>query len=134
MKASDFGASRASGLWCYSADGQTFHGDFATREEAVAEARDMRPGEVVWVGRAADAEVDPVDGWQIVERLGETANESCGDVADDYPSGVTNEQVQELESAVEKVVGEWLTRHGHWPAFHAVEGVERVEPEAEEPT
>jgi hypothetical protein len=130
MKASDFGGSVPEfvGRWMWSGDGEQYEEDFATMGEAVAAGREMHPGETISVGVGAELELHPHAAVILLERVAMGAYDSCGDVAAGYLSNVSVAAAAQLDAALEKALGEWLTKHDLWPDFSVVKGVRTFPP------
>lgn len=120
-----------SGKWCYSLNEEDFRGVFDSREEALAEAKEMDKdyrGNVegrVWIGKCEEAISQGVNIENILEDVAEcTRGETCGDYADDYLDDVTNEHMTELEEAMNDVLFNWMDKHKYKPTWFEVDDVE----------
>jgi hypothetical protein len=113
--------------WGVSADGESFHGHFTTKEEALAAApTDLRlePGQRFWVGGGArwrPHQRFPAD--RIIKFLGKCAGDECGEIAEDWPAP-SREDKSALEHEVHAVVMAWLRRTGNLPDFYCCEVTE----------
>lgn len=136
MKASDFGSSPNSsvGQWGYalSEDGNgdgmwsNFAGD---REGAIAEALALREEndsdtEFIYVAQCREFEPS-FDVDSILDTLACRASDECGEVGEGWPHSTKAEDA-ELEAAIIKAVGEWLTKTNNWPTFCTLGKVEKV--------
>lgn len=110
--------------FCYSRDGERYEGECATREEALEEAiaeLDLTEGETVWIGMAVTYE-PAVTRWaaaSLVERIGEEAYETVGELCEGWPS-LTDVDEESLASALTDTLREWIKEHGKQPTFYAV--------------
>jgi hypothetical protein len=122
------GEERGPMTWGVSTDEESFHGHYATKEEALAAAQSelaLAPGQRFWVGggglwrpgRCGDAD-------RILEYLAESAGDDCGEIAEDWLSDVSREDKEALESDLHAVVMAWLRRTGNLPAFYCCETTE----------
>jgi hypothetical protein len=114
--------------YCLSSNEETFSGDYASREEAIAFAADelgVEPGGLFWVGRSVPyvVEVRKHTADRLVEQLAEDAYDEVGDVAEDWLRRVTDGQLTDLASRLDSVVEAWLEDYGHEPGFWRVEDV-----------
>ena len=102
-----------SGHFAYSWDMESFHGKFDTPEEAIGEA--ARDADRFWIGRCVPPP-QPETYWDAEAWLEHVSCQAdyCGDWAEDWFTG-TNDQCSELESAVRKVIAEWLDRYSLRP-------------------
>jgi hypothetical protein len=112
-------------MFSYAFDEQTFHGDFATREEAIAEAASEGGGDTFWTGENVPA-TQPEDWWVAEDWLEHVScqDEYSGDHADGWDES-TKEQRAELESLVRPILGEWLDRHSLRPSFFNVTNIKK---------
>lgn len=136
MKASDYSGNvpRMVGDWAYANDedgnGEGLWSNSTTTreaaiEEAIAEAQGDEP-EYVYVAECIEAEVGGPDAECLLERMGESAWETFGEVAGEWPKS-TKEQLEELDGLLTDVVGSWMTKHDLWPTFCGIGPVEKVE-------
>lgn len=98
-------------------------GPFGSEEAAVVEAisrmeEDDNDCAVVGVGEEVCLIVPDAD--DVIERICSAAYDECGELADDFLDDVTKDQKEELDAAIERVVGEWMTKHDLWPNFFKV--------------
>ena len=112
-----------AGKWGHSHDGEYYTGAYDTREEAVAEARAV---ENRFVGQFRDPQApeDCIDADDLLEKSA-CQDDYEGDWADGWPDA-TAEQRKELTTAVQKVYGEWLDKHGLRPKWGMVENGEEI--------
>ncbi|MGC4031825.1 MAG: hypothetical protein QM754_08865 [Tepidisphaeraceae bacterium] len=107
------------GLFAYSFDRETFHGNFATREAALAAAgqalrqrQDMPEG--IFVGQWAmpdpqtDGHADPV-----LDAMRSRFQSATGE--SNYLSRVSEHDAADLDAALQRVIGDWLSKTGHAP-------------------
>ena len=120
------------GAWTCSSDEEEWPGgfDFATKDEVLQAAPlelDLEGDEIYWIGqkklyRPHNVEVADM----IVEQLGETAYDECGSVeaATEWPD-VTQEQKNELDAAIAKLVHAWIHKNDLLPQFFTLTSVEQ---------
>lgn len=115
--------------WCYSYNEENFHGDFETREEALAEALECSDGEhsVIYLGNPEKPSLS-VSADRILDDLAESAYEQCGEYAEGYLAYVhkNKEAYNALDERINDVVQAWMKRFGYEPYFYKVVNVEEV--------
>jgi len=125
--------------YAYSVDEERFEGDFASREDALAEARadyDREPCRTIYTGVLAPAK--PVrfgeyDVDMLIERKQEQAYEEVGECSDGWPTATTD-QVDDLRKRLDEVFQAWLTETGQHPTwFNIVETQAHEAPSCEDP-
>ena len=76
----------------------------------------------VYVGECTEPKPKFSDYCDILETLEEQAvDDEFGDAAGDWFSGIPKEWVQELNTAVDNIISEWLTKHDLEPKFMKVD-------------
>ena len=110
--------------FAFSYNGEDYHGDFATREDALHEAiaeESLAPGSKVYTGlkitRTADSYAPTGDA--IVESMAEAAYDDFAEHVEDWPR-CTDEQTAELGAAIKEVVRAWAEKHSHKPSWFTV--------------
>lgn len=118
--------SDAKREYAYSFDGETYHGKFATAEEAIAEGFASSSRNTLWIGEAHPP-IQPEDLWDTDDWLEHVScqDEYLGDWAEDWDES-TDEQREELEREVRAVVAAWLDRHGLRPRFFTIKNERKV--------
>jgi hypothetical protein len=112
----------------YSTDGGEYYmGSFATREEALAEAREDVPYRKVWTGIQVPFDV-AVDAGTVIEDLRNRADDHAGDVSEDWLSRVTAHERDELCAALTVAFVVWMTKYGHAPTFYGIADEEIFDP------
>ena len=101
-----------AGKWGYSNDDESYHGAFATREEAISEG--CAPRFVGQYGDPAPPE-SLIDGELLVNHVLEQ-DDYCGESAEDT-FDCDPEIMDELTQAVRRVFAEWIDRHNLRPKF-----------------
>jgi hypothetical protein len=127
MKAA--GVTAVKGTYAYSLDRETFTGVFNTREEAfhagcyAAERLHANITEV-YVGQrvGGDAQAD-LHAWELIKCMRDRARAAVGDDAAGYLAHVSNEQVKDLDGAVEATIQRWLANYKLGPGFFRIEAV-----------
>lgn len=85
-----------------------------------AKAEDYEDTDTFAIGYVEPYEVNYVNSDLIIEYLQQDAYEEIGEVAEDWLDSVTNEQREDLENRVLKVVLEWLKDCKEEPKFYKV--------------
>lgn len=114
------------GKWAISGDSENYGSTtFATRDEAVAEGMAIYP-DGFYLGRIV-APTQPEDRWSADDWLEHVSvqDDYSGEHAEDWDIS-TEEQREELETEVRKVMAAWLDRHGLRPDFWNVDEVEEI--------
>ena len=100
--------------WCWSDDGERFHGRHPDRDSAIQEAIDemnLEPGDCLYL-----AEVNPINTNDIVgsifaddllDRMRDAAMERAGEVAEDWPPHLGTAERQ-LEEVVHAAIAKWI--------------------------
>lgn len=117
-----------AGKWGFSSSGETYIGAYDSREEAIQDGRidAADPSGSFYVGQYRDPTVEGcVDADLLLEHI-LCQDDFCGDWAEGSLSASDN-QLDELTDAIQKVLGEWIDRHGLRPNFGIVESSEKVE-------
>lgn len=110
--------------WAVSPDGEIYHGDYASRDEAIQAARngdewDVRPGDTVYVGRAVPY-VPKVYGPWIGDRLADdTCDEVPAEVVGSWPN-LSRADEDSLGADLTAALHKWLREHDKWPTFFTV--------------
>ena len=103
-------------------------GPYDTREEAIAAGPaefDLKPGQKLWTG----ADCGVVDTYgpysdRVIEDAQERAFDENGDCAEMWLDGVTAEQHDELDKALDEVWEAWLDKHGLRPKWFLIDNIE----------
>lgn len=113
--------------WCYSHDEENYHGDFDTREEAIAEAQADEPERECWVGKTVGftPRLD-VFAESILSDVLDQAHECCGEAAEGWLGERTKAQEQDLGTMLNEAFQAWMTKHKQWPHFYGVKESELV--------
>ena len=110
--------------WAVSRDGEIYHGDYASRDEAIEAVRegdelDVAPGQTFYVGRAVPW-IPTIHGSFVADRL---ADDTCDDVPADVVGNWPNLSRQDEDSLgadLTAALHEWLRERGKWPTFFTV--------------
>jgi hypothetical protein len=121
-----------SGKYAYSLNGEHYQANFASREEAVAEAiaaaqRAADSPQSVFVGRRVPA--DPKASGHaraVLAHMAARAREEFGDSASNYLTQLSKPQIEELDAALELTVLGWLSRNDLVPGFFKVEAIGEI--------
>lgn len=114
------------GQWAYSFNGEEFDGNYDNKEEAIEEAKDYLEDDqlIIYVGQIEEFPIS-ADIDLLLERLGESAYEQCGDFAEEYLHDVTDEHFKELEKNINSVLNTWISKY-YKPNFYTIGNVERI--------
>jgi hypothetical protein len=112
--------------YAFSLNQEEFHGDCATREEAVSEAVSTYALEVeatVYTGEIAP----PVPSRfapgaeRVIDWMVDEAMEAHGDLAESWLENVPLDQQIELENAIDAAIDAWATKHKLQPKFFGID-------------
>jgi hypothetical protein len=114
----------------WSFDGELYHGEFDSREEAIADARENYPSKTaVHTGRNERITIEQVVGDlsdEAMEGMACRATDLAGESAEGFPWDDCDEAAQkELGEAIAKVILEWAQRHNVSPRFWTVVDVQQ---------
>jgi hypothetical protein len=113
----------------YSLDRETFVGSYTSRNEALAAALKRADGNptpvtAVFVGQRVSPNPRAFGhARSVIDRMKARVTEDIGDAASSYLRGLSDGQVTELDSSIEKVVLDWLEKHSLFPKSEQVEAV-----------
>ncbi len=115
--------------WAISGNEENYWGSEPTKEAAVEEGKCLYHDSIFWIGRRVKP-TQPEEFWRADDWLEHVAcqDEYLTDWAEGWDSAITREQMMELETSVQKIMGEWLDRHNHRPAFYGIEDAEKIQP------
>jgi hypothetical protein len=120
----------AGGRWCISSnDEHGFHGDYATREEAIADAANdlgLAPGDAFYLGQASiptPAAASPC-AENIIDNAICEAGDNYGEAAEDWLAIVGKEETADLQRRLNAAWEEWLRAHGLEAHFWTIDDVE----------
>ncbi len=118
--------------WCVSQHGEDYYGEFATRDDAIAEGVGMG-WETFYVGRSepVTAESTMPNGWDILEHMSNAACDQVGDHAGDWPHA-NKESRDRLTQKIHAAIAEWVKETDNEPGFFAVVGEEKIELQGDE--
>jgi hypothetical protein len=117
--------------YAYSLNGENYTGTFAARDQALKAALDaardpsnLTPTQTVFVARRVEADPHAAGHARTVLReMAWQAHDEIGAPAANYLNQLASEQIEELDSAIEGVLYNWLRKHELLPAFFKVEGI-----------
>ena len=117
--------------FAYSLNGENYTGDFGSREEALAAALDaardplnLAQPQSVFVGRRVEADAHTAGHARTVLRaMAWQAHDDIGSPASNYLNQLSDGQVAELDTAIERALTEWLRHHDLMPKHFKVEGI-----------
>jgi hypothetical protein len=113
----------------FSLDRETWMGEFATRQAAAAEgirrAR-QHPDSIATIFVGQKIHPNPRaygHARQVIDAMARRVRDDNGDVADEFLRGVTEQQLMDLDNALEQTILAWLSRHDLSPRFYLVESI-----------
>src|SRR5439155_20286785 len=126
--------TRMPARYAYSLNGENYTGSFASREEALSAALDaagdpmnLNPPQTVFVGRRVEADPHASGHARTVLReMAWQAHDEVGAPAAKYLNKVGENEIQELDGAIEQVLYEWLRKHELLPTYFRVVGISEL--------
>jgi hypothetical protein len=116
--------------FAYSLNGENYTGSFATREQALdaalTDARDPLKLEPQTVFVARRVEADPHAAGHarsVLREMAWQAHDEVGAPAANYLQQLRQDQIKELDGAIENVLYEWLRKHELLPTYFKAEGI-----------
>lgn len=115
--------------YAYSLNGENYTGAYTSRDEALAAgfdaARDsMMQPQTVFVGRRVEADPHATGHAKtILREMAWQAHDEVGAPAKSYLHQLSDDQVHELDIAIEKVLYEWLRKHELLPTYFKIEAI-----------
>ena len=116
--------------FAYSLNGENYTGSFATREQALdaalTDARDPLKLEPQTVFVARRVEADPHAAGHarsVLREMAWQAHDEVGASAANYLQQLRQDQISELDGAIENVLYEWLRKHELLPTYFKAEGI-----------
>lgn len=105
--------------YCYSFDGEYYHGCYDTEEEAIEEAKKESDAEEVWVGTCEEPDLN----WNtneeyIIDSMAEQLGDEVGEAAENFE--VTDEEQSVLAKMIDETVKTWIEQEGIKPQCYAV--------------
>lgn len=116
-----------SGKFSVSWDGERYHGDYGSIEEAMSEGTNS--GRAFWIGEC-EPPTQPEDLWDADEWLEYVScqDEYCNEWAEDWDQS-TKEHRAELEAMVRPVLAAWLDKHDLRPKFYNIVNAKKFDAE-----
>jgi len=115
--------------YSYSLDRQVWTGRFSSRKEAAEAAiaravNEATPPETVYVGQRIEPDLRAYGHARgVIDTMRRRVREDNGDVADGFFRGVTEQQVADLDRAMEATIVDWLVRSKLEPTWVRIEAV-----------
>ncbi len=109
-------------MYSWSDNQDQYHGEFATREEAIIEGFAESDHDLIWTGenRSPNPLVG-IDGEDVIERV-INADDFCVDAAEGWPMR-TQEQEDDLTEMLRAAFKSWMDKYNLRPTFWIVENV-----------
>jgi hypothetical protein len=118
-----------SDKYAYSLNGEHYRGAFGSREEAVKEAIDAArrcsdTPQTVYVARRVPGDCKATGHARtVLANMTARAREEFGDDASAYLSGLSKQQIENLDESLQLVILGWLQRNELTPTFFKVEAI-----------
>jgi hypothetical protein len=115
--------------YSYSLDRQVWTGRFSSRNQAADAAisravKETIPPETVYVGQRVEPDLRAYGHARgVIDTMRRRVGEDNGDVADGFLRGVTEEQIADLDRAMEATIVDWLVRSKLDPTWVRIEAV-----------
>lgn len=117
--------------FAYSLNGENYTGTFNTRDQALSAAvqaaqdpMNLVPPQTIYVARRVDADPHAAGHAKTVLReMAWQAHDEVGAPAANYLNQLPDEQIKDLDVALEKVLYDWLRKHELLPTYFKVEGI-----------
>ena len=115
--------------YAYSLNGENYTGTYTARDEALraaieAAGESLDPPQTIYVARRVEADPHAAGHARTVLReMAWQAHDEVGASAATYLHTLSDDQVNELDRAIEKVVLEWLRRNELLPTYFKVEAI-----------
>ena len=117
--------------FAFSLNGENYTGAFQNREQALAAAlaaasdpMNLAQPQTVFVARRVEADPHAAGHARTVLReMAWQAHDEVGAPATTYLHELTDDQIKELDSAIESVLYEWLRKHELLPGYFKVAGI-----------
>jgi len=108
---------------CYSMDGESYY-DYCTVMDNLKEYHAVGDKVEIWEATSRRFKhVDFIIPRDIIDNIKERAYDECGEVAEDYLSEITKDQINDLESHV----AEWFEKNTVNIKFYGVENEHKIE-------
>lgn len=109
-----------NGEYCYSWNGECYHGEFNTEQEALEAAKTDRPyNEEVWIGTATEPSlIFNTNEDYIIESLTENLYDQCGEFAENFT--VSEEDEKRLGEMLKETVERWIEERKITPSCFTV--------------
>lgn len=106
--------------FAYSRNRELYYGDFASREDAIAEIKSCEPDGTYWVGMCVEPS-SPELFWHADDWLEHVSvqDEYSHDCADGWDQS-SSKQREELEYLVQVIMRDWLVRNKLLPNFYTI--------------
>ncbi len=118
-----------SDKFAYSLNGDHYRGAFNTREEALSAAIDAArrcsdTPQTVYVARRVPGDCKATGHARaVLANMAARAREEFGDDASGYLSGLSKQQIENLDESLQLVILGWLQRNELTPTFFKVEAI-----------
>jgi hypothetical protein len=117
--------------FAYSLNGENYSGTFSSRECALAaglqaaqDPMNMAPPQTIYVARRAEADPHAAGHAKtILREMAWQAHDEVGASATNYLNHLREEQIRDLDLALEQVLYDWLRKHELLPNYFKVEGI-----------
>ena len=111
--------------WCISSDGEHYHEDCESREEAIEIAKEDYKYDSFHIAKVARLEFTASDvslSDEAYESLSEQLFEECGEISETWDNEVTKEQLEELDQIIGNAVIDWINKNNLQPKCFGITG------------
>jgi hypothetical protein len=118
--------TKVSGTFSVSDDRENFFGQYKTREEAVFNAYselDIQPGQTFYTAENFPVVIRLCPD-ELIESAAQSAADGCSEIADDWLTGVTKNDSNELGKRLAPVFEQWLKDTKNEPRFFRCEHIQ----------
>ena len=115
--------------YSFSLNGELYSGAYSTRDEALSAAiqaaqRSEITPQTVYVGRRVPADPKAAGHARaVLSNMAARAREQFGDAGSSYLTGLTTQQIDNLDKSLELVIRGWLEHNELIPTFSKVEAI-----------
>ncbi len=116
------------GKYCYSLNGESFYGEYETKEGAVEQGKEeaLEEGQnEIFIG-ICEEYIPSISAWQVIDSIQEDAYDKLGEFSQGYLDDVSNEHREELQDKLNQVLSKWIEEHNYIPDFWSVKNVEKI--------
>ena len=106
------------GRWGYSTNEENYHGDFETRNDAIAEAAAFHGRFTTAQYKSFQFEINPTD---VIEQLKCDAYEFAGEVTEEWLDHIEDADLTDLNAGFNNLFFGWMVKNGYEPQFWGID-------------